>query len=319
MSDRNVSDILENAPSNWGRWGEEDELGAGNFLDEDEVLRGIQAVEHGEVHALGLPINRPGGDPVAPGRTDADHFMDPDKGHYEAGKAGAPTLAGAEFADDVLYLFLHATTHFDALGHFWYDDELYNGFSADTTKGGLGRCDVKQLGDHGVIGSAVLLDVARHRDVDSLEAGARITLSEVEACAEAQGVEIEPHDILLLRNGWLERFYEEGKKEFYSHGFDEPGLTYSAELVDWFHEMEIPAFGSDTVGNEQSVSDETGTAHPLHSALLRDQGVLFNELLKLDDLAAACATDGSYRCMYVASPLKIVGATGSPVNPLAIR
>jgi len=216
-------------------------------------------------------------------------------------------------------MFLHATTHFDALGHFWYDDALYNGFSAETTKGGLEKCDVERIGDLGVVGRAVLLDIARHRGVDALEGGSRITLSELKECAERQNLDIEPRDVLILRTGWLERYYEEGKREFYGGGFNEPGLTYSRELVEWFHEMEIPVLGTDTVGNELSGSAETKTGHPLHSALMRDQGVLFNELLKLDELAAACSDGGPYGFMYVGAPLKIVEATGSPVNPIAIR
>lgn len=318
MSEQNISDILQDAPSNWGQWEDDDELGAGNFLDESQVLRGVKAVKHGKVFTLGLPINRAEGDPVAPGRKDADHFMELDKGHYEAGKADAPGLAGAQYADDVLYMFLHGTTHFDALGHFWYDDLLYNEFPAETTKGGLEKCDIKPIADHGVVGHAVVLDIANHREVDHLPAGSQITLRELQACAESQGVDLEQRDILLLRTGWLERFYDEGKKEFYSTGFDEPGLTCSDELLEWFHEMEIPMLGTDTIGNEQTVSSETGTGHPLHSALLRDQGVLFNELLKLDELAAACQSAGTFSFMYIGSPLKIVGATGSPVNPIAI-
>jgi len=66
------------------------------------------------------------------------------------------------------------------------------------------------------------------------------------------------------------------------------------------------------------ISDETGTPILLHPALLRDQGVLFAELLQLDGLADACAADDRYAFLFVAAPLKIVRGTASPVNPIAV-
>jgi len=313
-----VSEVLEDAPSNWGKWGEDDELGAVNYLTSEQVLRGVQAVEQGETFALGVPIGREEGDPIWPNRTGAEHYMASDKGHYVSGKQEPGATAGLEGADDVLHMFVQGTTQFDAPGHMWYDDELYNGFPAETTMGGLDRCSIEPAAEHGIVGRGVLLDVARHRGVDHLERGSRITIDELEDCAEEQGVDLEKRDIPLIRTGWIELFYDD-PDEFYGDSFREPGLTYSERTVEWFHEMEIPAFGTDTIANEQTISDETGTALPLHGALLRDQGVLFNEINELDDLAADCAEDGQYEFLYVGAPLKLVGGTGSPVNPLAIK
>lgn len=316
-----IAGILEDAPDNWGEWGDEDEKGAVNYLDESEVLRGVGAVEHGKTFTLGVPIGRPEGDPVWPDRSDADHHMAVDKSHYMSGKESGEGGAGLEYADDLVYMHLQSTTQFDALGHVWYDDELYNGFDAETTMGGLERCSIKPIAEHGVVGRGVLLDIARHRGVDSLEGGERVTLDELKECAEEQGVELEKRDIPMIRTGWIEVFYEEGEEEFYGEGelMNEPGITYSEELVEWFHDMEIPAFGTDTIANEQTLSEETGTGLPLHGALLRDQGVTFNEINRLDELADDCADDGKYDFLYVGAPLKIVHGTGSPVNPVAIK
>ncbi len=319
MADESISEILQEAPDNWGRWGSEDEVGAVNYLNQDEVLRGIQAVNQGKTFTLGVPIGREEGDPVFPGRTDADHYMECDKGHFESGKMEMDLAAGLEYADDVIYMFLQGTTQFDALGHVWYDDTLYNGFDAESTKGGLEHCGIKPVAEHGVIGRGILLDIARHRGVDHLNHGDRITLDELKECAGQQGIQIQQHDIPMIRTGFLEIFYEEGEEAFYGDDFDEPGITYTSDLVEWFHQMEFPAFGTDTIANEQTISDETGTMLPLHGALLRDQGVVFNEITKLDELAADCADDNKYDFFYVGAPLKIVEATGSPVNPVAIK
>jgi kynurenine formamidase len=243
--------------------------------------------------------------------------MDLDKSHYESGKQ--TTRDGQQAADDVVHLPLHGTTHVDALGHAWYDDELYNGFDANTTKGGLDRCSIAPIAEHGIVGRGVLIDIARYREVDTLEHGARITLDEIQAAASDQSVDIQQHDILLLRTGFLEQYYKDGPDAFYGEKFREPGVTYSDDLVAWFHEMEIPVFGTDTLSNEQTLSDVTSTFTPLHAALLRDQGVIFNEMLKLDELAADCETGEDQAFLFIASPLKFVRGTGSPVNPLAIR
>jgi kynurenine formamidase len=311
MSDR-LERTFADAPSNWGRWGEEDEVGAVNHLDEAQVLRGVQAVEHGRTFSLGVPIGHPEGDPKTPGRPDAQHYMRRDQGHYESGKAEADRPS----ADDVLSLSIHGTTHVDALGHAWYGDQLYNGFDPNTTKGGLDRCSVEPIAEHGVVGRGVLLDVARHRGVDHLDRDAEVTLEELLECAEEQGVELEKSDVLVIRTGWLERFYA-GEQEPV-RAFDEPGITYSEALADWFYEMEIPAFATDTLANERTFP-ESGIRLPLHATFIRDQGVLINEITLLDELAADCAEDGKYDFLYTCSPLKIVRATGSPVNPLAIK
>lgn len=319
MTDKRIVDVLEDSPSNWGKWSDDDECGAVNYLTQKEVLRGIQAVEDGSVFTLGVPIGGPEGEPSTPNRSDAHHHMERDKGHYEANKVDLENFAGVEIADDVIFTYLQGSTHVDALGHVWYDDALYNGFDAGTTKGGLERCGIDPIAERGVVGRGVLLDIARYRGVGHLAAGERITLEEIRDCADEQNISIQNRDALFLRTGWIEVFYENGKEAFFGDEFDEPGVTYSEELVEWFHEREIPVFGTDTLANEQTKSDVTKTRAPLHAALLRDQGILFNEINRLDELAEDCDDDGKYDFMYVCSPLKIVGGTASPVNPIAIK
>lgn len=323
-----ISTILADAPDNWGTWGEDDELGAVNHLTESEVLRGVRAVERGTTFTLGLPIGGDGGDPVWPSRDETGHYMLRDKGHVESGKVSREPFGNWENSDDVLHMFNHGTTHVDALGHAWYGDSLYNGFDANSTKGGLDRCGVEHVADHGVVGRGVLLDVARHRDVSHLGHGERITLEELRECADAQGVDLEERDVLLVRTGAMGLFYREGREAFYEEYrvvddgdevLDEPGVTYTRALTEWFHDMEIPFFGTDTVTAEQTLSEETGTRNPLHAAFLRDLGIAIGEMNDLEELADDCAEDGSYDFLFVASPLNVVGGTGAPTNPVAIK
>lgn len=325
MPPDNISDQLEDAPSNWGKWGEDDEVGAVNYLTESAVLAGAKAVETGKRFMLGITIGSDAGDPVSKsgGRHTADHHMTVDKGHFEAGKFNRTDYAGIEFADDVIYTYTHGTTHMDALGHPWYDGQLYNGFDAETTKGGLQHCSIHSIAERGVCGRAVLLDIARYRGVDHLERDTCITLEEIQECAQEQGVTIGERTILIIRTGWLEVFYDEGEEEFFGEGeaseYQEPGITASTDILEWFHDREIPVLVTDTISNEQYSSDVTGTTIPLHGGLIRDQGVVFNEIAKLDELAADCAEDGKYDFLYVGAPLKINNGAGSPVNPVAIK
>lgn len=310
-----ITDLPE-PPSTWGKWGEDDQIGAINYLDADAVLRGAAAIQSGDVFTLGLPIGREEGDPIWPGRVETQHFMRSDKGFYESGKRETET--GVEASDDVVNMFLHGTTHIDALGHTWYGDRLYNDGDPNSTKGGLEHASIRPIAEHGVVGRGVLLDVAGHRGVSHLPRGERITLDELEACADEQGVDVESRSVLLVRTGWLELFYEDYRA--YRDGpFNEPGITYSEALLEWFYEREIPMYGTDTIANEQTRSETADMGLPLHGFFHRDLGVPMNEMLSLGELAADCADDGQYDFLFVAAPLKVTGGTGSPVNPLAIK
>ncbi|MEO6043433.1 MAG: cyclase family protein [Tepidiformaceae bacterium] len=312
----NIAELFRDGPKNWGRWGETDEVGSLNFLDGAQVLRGARAMVTGETYALGLEILRPGGDPAIATRGQVKKFMSSDHGIISNGHV-SPMAGDQWYADDAVFMFLQASSHIDALGHVWYDDTLYNGYPASSTTGGLKHASIKPVADHGVVGRGVLIDVAGYRKVESLGDNETVPFRELMEIAASQHVEFQPHDIILLRTGRVSLFYREGLDSFLSVG--QPGITDERELIEWFHRMEIPALGSDTVTGEQSVSSISGARLPLHAALLTNLGIPFMELLWLDDLAAACAKDGRYDFFFAASPLKIHGATGSPINPLAIR
>jgi kynurenine formamidase len=319
MSEQTQEEILQNAPDNWGRWGDDDEIGTINLLTEDQVLKGIKTVQEGKVFTLGAPIMGEQAGPVFPGgRATPQHYMRKDHSHHAAGKV-SNALSDRESADDLIHMPLHGTTHFDSLGHSWYGGQIYNGFDEETTMGGLEFASIKPIAEHGVVGKATLLDVARYRDVDYLETGSRITLEELQACAEAQDTTVEDRDILLVRTGWIEKYYAEGAEKFFEGEYNEPGITYTDEMIQWFHDKDITTYATDTMGNEQTTSDTTGTRVPLHPGLLRDLGMPLNETCYLEELGEDCADDGRYEFLFVGAPLKVDGGTGSPVNPIVIK
>lgn len=315
----NTTELLKDAPKNWQRWGPNDEIGCLNFLTSAEVLRGVQAVKQGKVFMLGIPVARPQGDPTHPLRQQPIHTLTHDEGFYISGRS-KPFPGGLKYSDDVVTMFPQSTTQYDALGHAWYGDKLYNGYDSKTTIGGLQKCSIQPIAEHGVIGRAVLIDAARYKGKKHLDRGEGVTLDDLLGAARQQGVTIEKHDILVLHTGWLNRYYEEGPNAFFPDGqFDEPGLEYSKELVEWFHDMEIPSISADNVGCEQALHKETGALGLLHCMLLCNLGVIFNEIVWLKDLAEDCAADKQYTFLFAGAPLKLVYGCGSSVNPIAIK
>ena len=251
-----------------------------------------------------------------PGRKPAVRTMILDEASWDADDA--PQFPGGlHYADDKIDAFLQGSTQYDALGHVWYGGQIWNGYDARTTVGGLDKASVAPIAARGGAGRGILLDMARHRGKDNLDKAETFTHEDLMACAKAQGTEIEKHDILIIRTNFLKLVFEQG--DAFYEGFCEPGLTYSPELVSWFQEMEIPNLVTDTIANEVTMDPSNGTARPLHCALMRNLGVTLTEICDLEKLAADCAGDGQYTFLYAAAPLKVNQASGSPVNPLAIK
>lgn len=315
--DMRMSALLEGSPSNWGRWGADDQIGSLNFLTNQEVLRGIRSVRQGKVFTCGEEIGQAVGDPIWPGRTPTSRVNVRDKSYYQCGRC-QPFPGGVEYADDQMTMFLQGSTQFDALGHVWYDDKIWNGYPAESTIGGMQQASVLPIAERGVVGRGILLDMAAYKGKFALNKGDLLGLDDILGAAKQQGVTIQKHDILCLRIGFLQLRLQQTKEEFY-HEFNEPGLTYSPELVNWFHEMEIPALCTDTISNECELDPAVGVQIPLHCALMRNLGIAFNEICNFEKLAPDCHEDGQWDFLYVAAPLKVTDATGSPVNVVAIK
>jgi kynurenine formamidase len=320
MSERVVpplGELLADSPKNWGRWGDDDEIGALNLLGPRQVLEAAQSIRQGKVFTLQLPMGHEGGDPVWPGRSQLVKTMSLDESSWLAG-SGPDFPGGLHYADDTIITNTQGTTQYDALGHVWHDGTMYNGYDAGSTIGGLRHASVAAIAKRGVVGRGVLLDLARYFGREFLEPGTTFNHVDLVRAADEQGVELRKRDIVVIRTGWLESWYVRDHDEFYAD-FNEPGLVYSPELVRWFHDMEIPSLVTDTMGNEVTIDPNTGVALTLHNALMRNLGVVFGEMVALRELADDCAADGQWDFLYTAAPLHIVRGAGAPVNPVAVK
>ncbi len=316
---RTIAELFgANPPSNWGKWGPDDEVGSLNYLTAEQVFLGAASIRTGDVFTLQVQIGKEGSpDPVWPNRTSAVRTPKMDEGYFLRGEAPEPR-GGHHYADDKIDMFLQGSTQYDALGHLWYDGKIWNGYDATTTIGSLKKASVLSIAERGVVGRGVLIDMARFRGKKWLDRAEAFTHHDLMAAAAAQGCEISKRDILVIRTGWIGRFYQVPASEFYAD-WNEPGLVYSRELVEWFQEREIPNLVTDTIANEQSFDPETGIEMRLHCALMRNLGIAMTEICWLDDLAEACAADARWTFLYAAAPLKVVGASGGPVNPIVVR
>jgi kynurenine formamidase len=280
-------------PSNWGRWGSEDERGAANLLTADVVLEACRVPTTGRVYSLGIPIRRDA--PVAGNRLPPLHLMSTDGGDFAAlGRNDEGS------ADDYLVIGTHATTHMDGLGHMWYGGRLYNGFAyTEVRSSGAARCGVEKVG--GLVTRAHLLDFA---EVECEEAGL-IGPADVDRYLADHRQEIKRGDALLFRTGWIEAALSGGGQR---RNFN----VVSPELAGWVAKHDIAIVGADNEAVEATAS--RGSYPPFHQVVIRDLGVYLLELLNLAQPAADGVTTG----LLVVAPLMIARGVGSPLNPLLI-
>jgi kynurenine formamidase len=157
----------------------------------------------------------------------------------------------------------------------------------------------------------VLLDVAGHRGVECLPAASPVDADEVAAIVRAQDVEIHEYDVVLFRTGYMGLWPDAARMAQHRS----PGPDLSA--ADWLLDRGVVAVGSDTETFEVQPAPDPGTPanpQPVHTRLLIESGVYILESLDLEQLAA----DRVHEFLFVALPLKIAGATGSMLDPLAV-
>jgi kynurenine formamidase len=157
----------------------------------------------------------------------------------------------------------------------------------------------------------VLLDVPKHRGVPCLPAADVVAASELERIARDQGTEIRPGDVVLVRTGYMSLWPDVDQMAAHRT----PGPDISA--ARWLAECGVVATGSDTETYEVQPAPDRGrpaNPQPVHTHLLIERGVYLMESLDLEQLS----TDAVYEFLFVALPLKIRGATGSMIDPLAV-
>jgi kynurenine formamidase len=213
---------------------------------------------------------------------------------------------GCSSASDAITLGSHVGTHIDALCHFSCGGKLFGGVQAADVQsytGGLKKYSIDTIPP--IVRRGVLLDIARTAGMDELPADFVITPEHLQKAMEESGAAIEAGDVALLRTGWA-KYFEDPAKFISEVRGPGPGIAGAR----WLSAKGVFAAGSDTVAFEK-VPDP---AMPVHVHLLVDSGIHIVECLNLEELAA----DRVYEFQFIAAPMKIRGATGAPVRPIAI-
>lgn len=218
---------------------------------------------------------------------------------------------GGSAANDLIVTGTHVGTHIDALAHVSHDGRLHGG--ADAAGAGVGG----RYLDHGVhtiapmVCRGVLLDVPRALGVSACEPGYEITPDDLERAESEARTRVRAADVALVRSGWGQRF-NDGADAYTGKGTGVPGVSEAG--ARWLADRQVRAAGADTIAFERLAPGQGHALLPAHRVLLVECGIYIIETLDLEDLAAA----GVGEFTFVLTPLRLVGATGSPVRPLAV-
>ncbi|MFE0510046.1 cyclase family protein [Streptomyces sp. NPDC058964] len=278
--------------------------GALRHLTSERVRAAATEVRSGRTVSLAAPIEtRRGPDSPEPA---AHRMTGPPPADLDA--------PGPHFARDRLAMNIHGDvdSHLDALCHVIVDGELYDGVPAHSlTPDGATALSV-DLVDNGIVGRGVLLDVPRLRGVPWLEPGDHVTPEDLAAAEEAQGVRAGPGDLLFVRVGHRLR-----RRELGAWNVSEARAGLHPTAVTFLAERQVAVLGGDG-NNDTAPSPVDGVGFPVHVLAIHAMGTYLMDWLQFEELAPACADAGRWSFLCAVAPLRLPGATGSPVNPIAV-
>ena len=282
--------------NNWGRWGNDDQLGTVNLITDARRAAARSLVTKNRTVSLARDIV------PQPYLQFGYHVTYPSK---------------RERADVVLDRFdlvYHGywVTHVDALCHVGWDGELYNGrpFATSLTTTGATWCPIDPLLD-GIMTRGVLLDVAAGRKEGYVTVDHPVTPRELDETMARFGVRIEPGDMVVVRSG--DEAFRRAHPEWVPRVSPHPGLHVSC--LEWFREKDIAAIAWDMMDERPIGYAGFGMGAHLAIPFL---GLALVDNTNPERLAKACAEEGRYEFLFTATPIRLVGATGAPAHPLAI-
>ncbi len=286
---------------NWGRWGDDDAVGAVNLITPEKRLAALASVQSGRTVSLSRSYPK---DPSALNPTPAQHFMRT----FDRGDDGDGAVVD-------YYGFIyhgHTFTHVDALCHIWDSDGIWQGRDPEEaidSATGATFADVTAW-NQGIFTKAVLLDVPKFRGAPYVTFDEPVMGDELQDIADAQGVTVEPGDALLVYSG-REAYQADNPTDFFGQA-PSPGLHASCST--FIRDKDVSMLGWDMMDQRPS---EYGLAWPVHGVIYSFGVVLLDNAL-LQPLAEACAEEARYEMLLCVLPLNIQGGTGSPVNPIAV-
>lgn len=217
---------------------------------------------------------------------------------------------GGSASNEMIVMGGHTGTHVDALCHVSHQGLLHDGHDAAQVQRG-GRFSVLGVETIApVFGRGVMLDIPASMGVDVLPAGQAITAEHLQAAAKKQSVEVRAGDSVLIRSGWPAYWSDANK--FLGQKDGVPGPDENA--ARWLADRNVRITGAETIAYECIPAGRGHALLPVHRILLVENGIHIIEAMNLTELSK----NKVYEFLFVLTPLKVVGATGIPVRPLAI-
>ena len=307
-----VAQTRERGPWWPSRWGANDQAGASNWITPEKVLASVKQVRTGKVYELGQPYNR--SMPLGYGRS----YMLTIPASPTHGPLGSNQLVAH---DEFLAASIgQVGTQFDGLGHIGQrmrmadgsiQDVFYNGVTREEMRDpyGLKRLGIEHVKP--IVTRGILIDVAGLKKVPTLPAGYEVTVADVRAALQRQGIDeasIAPGDAIFFNYGTSSGWTDESKR------VAGPPSGIGLEVARWVIAKQATMVGSDAGGTEAPPRDST-QAFPVHHELIARNGIFNMENMRFEDLVA----DRVYEFLFVFTPLRLEGASGSPGRPIAIR
>jgi kynurenine formamidase len=286
-------------------WGPDDQRGAANRLTAQKVLDANKLIRTGKVYSLGRLYEY--GMPL------------PGKRHFSLTIPGSPTMKpeGKNMLVSHDEMFSgeigQVGTQLDGLGHVGVrlpdDDYFYNGFKLSQFGDayGLKKLGVENVGVFYTRG--VLIDVARNKGVERLQAGQVITAKDLQETLRTEGVNITEGDAVFIRTGHGTLWMKDNK----AYGDAEPGIGMDA--AKWLSAQKTVLTGADTWAVEVVPHENPERPFEVHQWMITRNGIYNLENLDLEELAS----DKVYEFAFIYAPLRLKGASGSPGNPIAVR
>jgi kynurenine formamidase len=297
-------DAMYESLKNWSRWGVDDQRGTLNHLTDERRVVAAGLVRSGESVSLAHDLAT---EPSPENPHPTQHHM------LASGDArDSNGIPGYEAARDHVAFDVHGlfTTHVDALSHMFVRGEMFGGRPAsDVRSDGALSNTVLSMAD-GVVGRGVLLDVPRALGCEFLDSGEVITVDDLQAAEDAQGVTVAAGDILLV--SWGRAARRAAKKGF--DGFS--GLH--ADCLPWLQQRGVAVLGSDGISDPMPFVGTPQWPFPVHQIGITAMGLHLIDNMSLALLSEHCATAGRWEFLFTMGPLRITKGTGCPVNPIAV-
>jgi kynurenine formamidase len=287
------------------KWGADDEIGAANYVSPEQTLMAVKLVRKGESHPLGIVVDP--GMPAFPPRNMSLQVVQP--GQHNDRQLAQDFGWDMVYNDDMAQLWFGIGPQLDGLGHMGEADEYYN---CNKAADFIDIAGLKKLGTDKVpplVGRGVLLDMALHFGVESLQGGQGISSADIKQAARAQGVEIRQGDIVLFHTGWTDAKLA---TEPATWGSMQPGLTN--EAAAYVASLNPMAVGADTWGLEAVPAVTGDKLFYGHVEFLKKKGIYILETMNTGRLASEQVSE----FMFVLGQARIKGTVQMIINPVAL-